>query len=1486
MPATAYRALLLITLATCLCSGPAEALRFYVDQTTGDDRRSHIVATESETPWQSITHAISMAEIITEGRPHVIHLAPGTYSSSSGETLPLVIRQTDIYLESSGRVILDGESVSQILRITAPTPDFVLRDVTLTNGRADRGGAVYCETCSLRVAASRLLENVSADGGDAIYVDSGRLQMTNTSVRRNGDSSPGGSVIEVRNTFEDLTQRDVIRNNTFYLNNTPAILTTGNRTDISNNIFVGNAGNHAPAIVDSAVGVDPMVRYNLFWDTDILYLADDGDSIKVLRTVRETLTLEDQGISLPAFVTKAPDTSAAVGSLYEVGIEVEGDRSAYVFSIASEGDVPEAMWIQDGTMRWTPMAADVGRHALRVKIVDPDDVAGFLSFVLHVFTPEEYPGPTTPVEQIIVSLAPDTAGAVAALNEVVPAFSGAATVEGNDYGNPLFVNASINRFELNAGSPARDTGNPIVAMFDAVTYGSAKFNDMGSLGGPATAGPPDPGTHTEIAITTIPDTLAIEGVAWVYDPTYAIPEGEQEQGILLVELVQGPPTMGDALGSRAPVPVAWVPTAADSGSFVVGLKTYLEDGRSGRHFFPLRVRAANVPPRVVSTPPTTAAEDVELVYTVRSVDEDGHEVSYSLQSGPEGMSVDAGGLVRWTPAQTDIGTVAVVILLTDSGGATNTHAFNLQVTNTNDAPVLAPLVDVEAAEDLPFALALSASDVDPGSTTFTYTLLESPTGLQISGDVLSWTPAQADVGEHLVTVQVSDGEGGLDSGSFTITVTEVDDPPTITSAPPTTALEDQAYTYTVVGVDEEGQPLTFSLLTAPQGMSIDAEGVIRWTPVLADIGEHPIAVQISDPGDLTAVQSFTVQVTQVNDPPLVVSRSPEAERVLVEPGKAVQLTVVATDEEGAAITYQWLVNRVVRGTNNRLLVVPGGVDTVVVNISDGVSTISLTWIVDGRVAPRIAVATEAIDFGSVAIGAVGSVILPVENTGRAALEITDLRFAGAFAAQFAEITIAVDGATTLEVRFEPDRRGARAGTIEFTTNDPDVPEVTIPVLGTGLVPTKVVLDLDPATGDQGRLSGTARAGKDVNIDLEATDALELASFAVELSFDTSVLSYADYLVDGHLLGDDVEVAADETIAGQLRIEVTAAGLGLGVSGDGNLGRVLFTVAPNAEAGSTTTIQLERVELRSAGLSIDDVLTAISTAVVEIATSLVGDFDGDSTVGLDDFFLFAEAYGTTQALFDLDGDGRVGLDDFFLFAEVLGTTARPVPVVDGAPGLELSVDPRPEVSDLLTARLLWHGDAPLHGGQLSLRYDPRHLVFLELATAADPPSLVWSASRGPGATSLIVMRTRGAAFDTEVGTLHFRRRTAAATEVRLEAARGRLAGISVGLLAPPPAMAAALPRTAVLFPPHPNPFNPETVIPLFVPDDSDGDVEVRIYDLLGRPVRDLATDGLAAGHHRLVWRGRDDDGWRVGAGVYLVELRATEARQVRKVLLLK
>jgi len=88
----------------------------------------------------------------------------------------------------------------------------------------------------------------------------------------------------------------------------------------------------------------------------------------------------------------------------------------------------------------------------------------------------------------------------------------------------------------------------------------------------------------------------------------------------------------------------------------------------------------------------------------------------------------------------------------------------------------------------------------------------------------------------------------------------------------------------------------------------------------------------------------------------------------------------------------------------------------------------------------------------------------------------------------------------------------------------------------------------------------------------------------------------------------------------------------------------------------------------------------------------------------------------------------------------------------------------------------------------------------------------------------------------------------------------------------------------LHPNSPNPFNPSTTISLDLA--KAGYAQLRIYNLKGQLVKNLIKGNLAAGHHRLVWNGLDDNNRAVASGVYLYRLETDGFVNTRKMLLMK
>jgi FlgD Ig-like domain len=84
---------------------------------------------------------------------------------------------------------------------------------------------------------------------------------------------------------------------------------------------------------------------------------------------------------------------------------------------------------------------------------------------------------------------------------------------------------------------------------------------------------------------------------------------------------------------------------------------------------------------------------------------------------------------------------------------------------------------------------------------------------------------------------------------------------------------------------------------------------------------------------------------------------------------------------------------------------------------------------------------------------------------------------------------------------------------------------------------------------------------------------------------------------------------------------------------------------------------------------------------------------------------------------------------------------------------------------------------------------------------------------------------------------------------------------------------------------PNPFNPMTTISYDL--SQPATVNLRIFDMKGQLVRTLLNnDVVDSGHQEVVWRGHDDSGRQVAAGVYFYRLDAGEFSQTKRMVLVK
>lgn len=96
----------------------------------------------------------------------------------------------------------------------------------------------------------------------------------------------------------------------------------------------------------------------------------------------------------------------------------------------------------------------------------------------------------------------------------------------------------------------------------------------------------------------------------------------------------------------------------------------------------------------------------------------------------------------------------------------------------------------------------------------------------------------------------------------------------------------------------------------------------------------------------------------------------------------------------------------------------------------------------------------------------------------------------------------------------------------------------------------------------------------------------------------------------------------------------------------------------------------------------------------------------------------------------------------------------------------------------------------------------------------------------------------------------------------------------------------LPVSYALFQNSPNPFNSGTVVSYDLP--KAADIRLEIYDILGRPIRNLINGYQQPGSYVAIWDGRDEEQREMASGTYFYRLEVSDRRftAIKRMLLLR
>ena len=353
-------------------------------------------------------------------------------------------------------------------------------------------------------------------------------------------------------------------------------------------------------------------------------------------------------------------------------------------------------------------------------------------------------------------------------------------------------------------------------------------------------------------------------------------------------------------GSGANRTVTITPAASESGSSTITIT--VDDGADNISTdFLVTVAAANTPPTISAIPNQTTPEDTPtgaIAFTVGDAETAAGSLTVTAVSSNTTLvpasNIALGGsganrTITLTPATGESGTSTITVTVDDGTDDTSVN-FTLTVTAVNSPPTISAISDQSTPENTPTsAIAFTIGDPDNAIGTLTVTATSSNTTLVPDANItlgggganrtITLSPATNESGTTTITVTVSDGTATT-STDFTLTVSDVNDPPTISAISDQTTPENTATAaipFTVGDTETAAADLTLSAsssntsLVPVANITFGGSGANRTVTIEPGgslSGTATITITVSD-GTATTSTDFDLTVDAVNDPPTV-----------------------------------------------------------------------------------------------------------------------------------------------------------------------------------------------------------------------------------------------------------------------------------------------------------------------------------------------------------------------------------------------------------------------------------------------------------------------------------------------------------------------------------------------------------------------------------------------------------------------------------------